>query len=192
MPALTRPRHEAFAQAIFRGLFEPDKYPTNGHAYKAAGYKASNERKPTTNGSVSAAEVNASRLLRNANIIARVQELQSEAAKHAKEDMNKLVRELNEDRQLATKLEMPSAATAATLGKAKLLGLTVDKHEDVTKPRFEDAQSVNDVGIKLLQSVGYEQPNDADVALALAAHASLIEQLEAIAERALAGGAAAN
>lgn len=185
MPALTRPRHEAFAQAIFRGLASPDLYPTNGHAYQAAGYRASNERQPTTTGAVSVAEVNASRLLRNAKIIARVQELQSEAAQHAKESIDKLVRELNEDRQLARSLDMPSAASAATLGKAKLLGLTVDKHEDVTKrPDFSTATSLNDVGIKLLESVGYASPSASDVALALDAHAAFTAQLEAIAERA--------
>jgi hypothetical protein len=71
------------------------------------------------------------------------------------------------------------------MGKAKLLGLVTDKHEDVTsKPDFSKATSLNDVGIKLLQSVGYAEPSPADVALALEAHEHLIAQLEAIAERA--------
>jgi hypothetical protein len=70
------------------------------------------------------------------------------------------------------------------MGKAKLLGLVTDKHEDVTKPDFSKATSLNDLGLKLLQAVGYASPSDADVALALEAHATMIAQLEAIAERA--------
>jgi hypothetical protein len=71
------------------------------------------------------------------------------------------------------------------MGKAKLLGLVTDKHEDVTsKPDFTKATSLQDAGLNLLQSVGYASPSPADVALALDAHASLIAQLEAIAERA--------
>jgi hypothetical protein len=65
-----------------------------------------------------------------------------------------------------------------------LLGLVTDKHEDVTKPDFSKATSLNDVGIGLLQSVGYASPSSDDIALALEAHGTMIAQLEAIAERA--------
>jgi hypothetical protein len=40
MPVLPNPRHEAFARAIFVGLCSPNLYPTRGHAYIAAGYRA--------------------------------------------------------------------------------------------------------------------------------------------------------
>lgn len=63
MPVLPDPKHEAFAQAIARGLNQSD-------AYKAAGYKAKGD----------SVKVNASRLLTNANICCRVKELQEKAA----------------------------------------------------------------------------------------------------------------
>jgi Terminase small subunit len=179
MPALKNPRHEAFAQAIFIGIFRPDLYPTHGTAYNAAGYRAKNARKPG-----GAAEANASRLLKNAKIFDRIAELQREAAESTKETIDKCVAELNEDRRDAKAQGQHSAAISAVMGKAKLLGLVTDKHEDVTKPDFSKATSLNDLGLKLLQAVGYASPSDADVALALEAHATMIAQLEAIAERA--------
>ena len=80
-----------------------------------------------------------------------------------------------------------SAAISAVMGKAKLLGLVTDKHEDVSKPDFSKATSLQDIGSKLLQSVGYASPSDAHIVLALEAHAAFTAQLEAIAERAQAG-----
>jgi hypothetical protein len=179
MPVLRNPRHEAFARAIFRGIFEPDLYPTRGTAYRAAGYRASGLREPG-----GSAEVNASRLLKNAKILDRVRELQAEAAQEVKETIDKCVAELNEDRRDAKAQGQHSAAISAVMGKAKLLGLVTDKHEDVTKPDFSKATSLNDIGLKLLQAVGYSSPSPADVALALEAHGAMIAQLEAIAERA--------
>jgi hypothetical protein len=184
MSALKNLRHEAFAQAIFRGIFEPDLYPTHGTAYRAAGYRASGLREPG-----GSAEVNASRLLKNAKILDRVRELQAEAAQEVKETIDKCVAELNEDRRDAKAQGQHSAAISAVMGKAKLLGLVTDKHEDVTKHDFSKAESLNDVGIGLLQAVGYASPSPADVALALEAHGNMIEQLEAIAERAQSLGA---
>lgn len=64
MPVLSDPKHEAFAQALAKGKNQSD-------AYVAAGYKAKG----------ASIKVNASRLLTNANIEARVRELQAIAAK---------------------------------------------------------------------------------------------------------------
>jgi hypothetical protein len=126
-----------------------------------------------------------SQLLKKVKILDRVRELQAEAAQEVKETIDKCVAEINEDRRDAKAQGQHSAAISAVMGKAKLLGLVTDKHEDVTsKPDFSKATSLNDVGIKLLQSVGYAEPSPADVALALEAHEHLIAQLEAIAERA--------
>ena len=76
MPALDNPRWERFAQCIVEGLVNGDrKSYSQGRAYIAAGYKAKDAGK--RGGS---AEVNASRLLKNAQSIAeRVRELQAEA-----------------------------------------------------------------------------------------------------------------
>jgi hypothetical protein len=175
MPVLRNPRHEAFARAIFRGIFEPDLYPTHGTAYRAAGYRASGLREPG-----GSAEVNASRLLKNAKVLDRVRELQAEAAQEVKETIDKCVAELNEDRRDAKAKGQHAAAISSVMGKAKLLGLVPEKHEDVTKPDFSKATSLNDVGLKLLQAVGYASPSDADVALALEAHEQFTATLEAV------------
>lgn len=59
MPVLQNPRHEAFAVAIFATTCDPKLYPTHGHAYNAAGYRARGAGK--AGGS---AEVNACNLLK--------------------------------------------------------------------------------------------------------------------------------
>ena len=72
MPALAKPRHEAFAQALFAALSNGTAY-SQGKAYKAAGYIASNPN---------SADAAASRLLRKVKpILDRVRELQAEANK---------------------------------------------------------------------------------------------------------------
>lgn len=182
MPALSNPRHEAFAQAFVASLASDRKGKnTATAAYLAAGYKANKE----------SARRCASRLLTFVDTIsARVAELQHEAQARLQPKLDvsleRIGRRLDLASRLAEQAESPqtSAIVAAELGIAKVFGHITDKHEDVTKPNFEHAESLNDVGIKLLQSVGYAAPSASDVALALDAHAALIEQLEAIAERA--------
>jgi len=173
MPALANPRREAFAQAIFSGLFRKPGQPYKSHdkAYMEAGYTQRYE----------AARVNACRLLKNASILARVQELQQEAIQHVKENVDKLVQELNEDRQLARKLDMPSAASAATMGKAKLLGLITDKTDiKHSSTDFAQAKSMNDIGIGLLAQVGMDAPDASSIAQAIEANDILVATLERI------------
>jgi hypothetical protein len=69
MPVLRNPRHEAFARAIFVGLCSPNIYPTRGHAYNAAGYRAKDAGKPG-----GSAEVAACNLLKKIKIFDRVRE----------------------------------------------------------------------------------------------------------------------
>jgi len=83
MPVLSNPRHEAFARAIFVGLCSPNIYPTRGHAYNAAGYRAKDAGR--AGGS---AEVAACNLLKKVKIFDRVRELQEQAAEHAAENRN--------------------------------------------------------------------------------------------------------
>jgi hypothetical protein len=124
-------------------------------------------------------------LLRNAKILDRVAELQQAAAEHVKETVDKCVKELNQLKEDAHADKAYGPAVSAVMGKSKLLGFVTDKHENVTdKPDFSNATSLQDVGLKLLQAVGYASPSPSDVALALEAHETMIAQLEAIAERA--------
>ena len=180
MPVLKNPRHEAFAQAIFIGIFRPDLYPTHGTAYNAAGYRAKNARRPG-----GAAEANASRLLKNAKIFDRIAELQREAAESTKETVDKCVAELNQLRADSHSDKAYGAAVSAVMGKAKILGFITDKTEVKNgNIDFSTATSYSDIGRKLLESVGYASPSDDDISLALEAHQAFTEQLEAIAERA--------
>src|SRR5215813_12100186 len=94
MPALPNPRHEAFARAIFATTCDPKLYPTHGHAYNAAGYRARDAGK--AGGS---AEVNACNLLKKTKIAQRVRELQEQAAERAGETADKCVQELNQLRK---------------------------------------------------------------------------------------------
>ena len=114
MPALKNPRHEAFARAIFVGLFQPNPYPTHGHAYVAVGYRAKGVGEAGRS-----AEVNASRLLKNAKIFDRVKELQQEAAELTKETAEKCVQELNELRRDAHHNKALWRSSFGSYGKSK-------------------------------------------------------------------------
>jgi len=175
MPALKNPRHEAFARAIFVGLFQPNPYPTHGHAYVAVGYRAKGVGE--AGGS---AEVNASRLLKNAKIFDRVKELQQEAAELTKETAEKCVQELNELRRDAHSNKAYGAAVAAVMGKAKILNLSVDQHQFRSEIDFSQASSMEDIGRKLLQSVGFKEPDDVSIKEAMAANDEFIKELERI------------
>lgn len=112
MASLENRKHELFAQAIAKG-------ESATVAYKNVGYSAKGN----------AAEACASRLLSSAKIQARVTELQERAAIKVETTAADIARQLDEDRALAIRLGQPSAAVSATLGKAKVLGLIVDKRE---------------------------------------------------------------
>ena len=175
MPALKNPRHEAFARAIFIGLFQPDLHPTHGHAYNAAGYRAIGVGE--AGGS---AEVNACRLLKKAKILDRVHELQAEAAERTQETAEKCVQELNQLRRDAHADKAYAAAVSAVMGKAKILNLTVEQHDFRGKIDFSQASSFEDIGRKLLQSVGFKEPDDVSVQRAVEANDALIDTLQRI------------
>src|SRR5262249_48255707 len=178
MPVLRNPRHEAFARAIFAGLFEPGKpYKTHAAAYTEAGYTTKYK----------AAEANASRLLRNAKILDRVAELQQAAAEYVRESVDKCVAELNEIKLASmSDSEKPaySAAVSAVMGKAKLLGFVTDK-ADVTNRQatLNEQMTTQEIGEQLLINAGCAAPSAAAIAQALDAQATFIATLEAIAER---------
>lgn len=66
-------------------------------------------------------------LLKNIKVASRIDELKANAAKRNEITVDDLVKELEESRDLAKELEKPEAMNSATMGKAKLLGLVVDK-----------------------------------------------------------------
>jgi phage terminase small subunit len=177
MPALKDPRWERFAQAIVAGLAGETRISrAQSTAYLAAYPNCSNGN---------SAEACASRLLRRAKpIFERVREIQQAAAKRIEETPERIAQELNEVRDEARKDKAHAAAVSAILGKAKVLGLVIDKHQDTTpKPSFANAKSLHEIGILLLQQVGVTAPSKKDISRAIAAHNQLIDTLKAIAER---------
>src|SRR5262249_28118475 len=177
MPILPNPRHEAFARAIFATTCDPKLYLTHGHAYNAAGYRARDAGK--AGGS---AEVNACNLLKKTKIAERVRELQEQAAERVGESADKCVQELNQLRRDAHSDKAYGAAVAAVMGKAKILNLVVDQHAVVTAQDFSTANSMQDIGRKLLQSVGFGSPDDVSIQAAIEANDTFIDALNAIRE----------
>lgn len=110
MAALSNPRHERFAQELAKGK-------TADGAYVAAGYKENRH--------------NAAALARQEHISTRVAEITERGAIRAEITVASLLEELEQARAAALGAETPqsSAAVAASMSKAKLLGLIVDKSE---------------------------------------------------------------
>lgn len=73
----------------------------------------------------------AKELMDNGKIAARIKEFQSEAAGRTKVTLESLINELDEAREVALGAQTPqsSAAVAAIMGKAKLLGFDITKTE---------------------------------------------------------------
>ncbi|TIW37182.1 MAG: Terminase small subunit, partial [Mesorhizobium sp.] len=126
MPILRNPRHERFAQGIAKGL-------SGKAAYVEAGYRSTGN----------AAEVGAAKLVRNGKIAARIAELQARQVRRLDVTVESIVAELEEARGAALAHKQLAAAVAASLGKAKLLGLIVDRAEIesvIRKPMREPGQ----------------------------------------------------
>ena len=110
------PKQEAFALA----------YVETGNASEAYRRSYNAEKmKP------SVIAVKASELLAHGNVSVRVKELQAAAVDEHKIKVSDILRELEEARVVALQQEKPQAAAmvAATMGKAKLLGMLTDKME---------------------------------------------------------------
>lgn len=108
MPVLDNARHERFAQELAKGK-------TATEAYVLAGYKSH--------------DGNAATLRGNQRVADRVAELQAIAAKAVALTVHDIARQLDEDRVFAQKQGSAAAAVSATMGKAKVLGLIIDKNE---------------------------------------------------------------
>ena len=176
MPVLTNPRHEAFAQALFAGLSRHQNY-SQAQAYRDAGYKATPE----------SARRCASRLLTFVDGISeRVHELQAAqlARITPKLDTSKetIGRRLRKASEMAEEDRNPVAMATCELGMAKVFH-RVDEPNG-KQVDFNSAQSMQDIGRKLLQSIGFKEPDDVSIKAAIEANNAFIAQLEAIAEQA--------
>jgi hypothetical protein len=114
-------------------------------------------------------------------IAERIKELQAIAAENAIETADKVVQELNELKRMAKEDKAYSAAVSAVMGKAKILNLTNDQPPNTnTSVDFSSANSMHEIGLKLLQSVGFALPDDASIQLAIEANDVFVARLEAI------------
>ncbi|MEO8685610.1 MAG: terminase small subunit [Devosia sp.] len=105
-------RQERFCHGLAEGLAQ-------SRAYIEAGYTARGN----------AAEVEASKMVRLPKVAARIAELQAKAARRSEITVDDLVADLNDMLKLAIDIKNPAAGVSAIMGKAKLLGLIVDKAE---------------------------------------------------------------
>jgi methylphosphotriester-DNA--protein-cysteine methyltransferase len=180
MPVLPNPRHERFAQLIFEGITNGETKPYyQQRAYVAVGYTPKDVGKRT-----GSAQASSSRLL--GRVMQRVRELQAQAAERSQETAQKCVDELNQIKRDAHADKAYSAAVSAVMGKAKILNLITDRIEDVTNVDYNSAQSMNDIGKKLLQSIGFKEPDDVSIAAAVEANDAFVDQLQQIRDRAVA------
>lgn len=108
MPALKNARHERFCQELAKGK-------SQDAAYEAAGFKPNRG--------------NATRLKAKDSVSARLAEIQSKAEARTIVTIDDIARQLDEDREFARKCGSASASVAATMGKAKVLGLIVDRQD---------------------------------------------------------------
>lgn len=108
------PKQESFCLA----------YIETGNASEAyrQSYNAGNMKPDTVN-------VKACELLANGKVAVRVKELQEVHQKRHNVTVDSLLAELEEARQMALHEAQPSAAISATMGKAKITGVDVQKVE---------------------------------------------------------------
>lgn len=107
MSAKLTPKQEAFCLAYL-------ETGNASEAYRRA-YNASNMKPESIN-------VNASKLLSDAKIALRLDELRKPVIERHRITVDDLLRELEEARQMAIKDRAPAPAVSATMGKAKILG----------------------------------------------------------------------
>jgi hypothetical protein len=179
MPALANPRWERFALALFAGL---DGKTRIDRAQSTAYLIAYPNCKPGNS-----AESAASQLLRRIKPITdRVRELQAEqSAKIQKKiDLSKerIGRRLDLASTMAEQQGNPSGIVNSELGIAKVFHHMTDAEPN--KIDFNTANSMQDIGRKLLQSVGFASPDDASIQAAIEANDVFIARLEAIRDRA--------
>jgi hypothetical protein len=108
MAPLRNAKHERFAQGLAEGR-------SMSESYKMAGYKPNRSH--------------ASRLVAKGNIKGRVAELQDAAAAETQITIESLIKEAADIQKRATKAGQHSAAIAALIAKAKLVGRWVERSE---------------------------------------------------------------
>jgi hypothetical protein len=181
MPALSNPRYERFAQALFAGLAGETRVKRAQSTAYLAAYPNCSKGNP--------AEAAASRLLRRVKpIIERVRELQAEAAERQQVDVDlsrqRVGRRLDLASRMAEKQNNPQGIVTSELGIAKVFG-HIGEDLQHSKQGFAQATSMKDIGKRLLQSIGFNEPDELSIRAAIEANDQFIARLEAIKDSAL-------
>ena len=176
MPALSNPRYERFAQALFAGLAGETRVKRAQSTAYLAAYPNCSKGNP--------AEAAASRLLRRVKpIIERVRELQAEAAERQQVDVDlsrqRVGRRLDLASRMAEKQKNPQGIVSSELGLAKVFGLAGDEIDE-KRQGFAQATSMQEVGKRLLQSIGFAAPDSVSISAAIEANDKFIQTLEHI------------
>jgi phage terminase small subunit len=114
MPPLENARHEKFAQGLAQGMSATE-------AYRQAGYDAKGN----------AAEVAASRLIRNTKVASRVEELKTRAAASVQISKEWVLEQLVDNLKLAKEQGQLAPANRAAELLGKELGMFVDRSESL-------------------------------------------------------------
>ncbi|MBZ9954306.1 MULTISPECIES: terminase small subunit [unclassified Mesorhizobium] len=135
-------RQERFCLGLAEGL-------PQSRAYIEAGYTARGN----------AAEVEASKMVRLPKVATRIAELRADAARRSEITVDDLVAELNLMLKLALATKNPAAGVTAVMGKAKLLGLIIDKAEVDTVLRKPARSPTDDTRMSLEEWEQRFKPN---------------------------------
>jgi hypothetical protein len=180
MPALKNVKWERFCQAIVNGVAKQGQKFSQGKAYISAGYNAKGVGEPG-----GSAEVCASKLLNQAKIENRIAELLHEAQNKVTTKRAYDIETISERMALASRIaeedRNPSALYGAEKAIAEVRGIIVKNgNPNPDRIDFTTAQSMQEIGRKLLQSVGFREPDDVSIQEAIAANDEFIKELERI------------
>src|SRR5262249_19949388 len=179
MPALANPRWERFALALFAGL----DGKTRVECAQSTAYLAAYPNCKPGNSAESAA----SQLLRRIKpITERVRELQEEQSRKIQKKIDlsreRIGRRLDLASQMAERQQNPAAIVNSELGIAKVFqSLPIENNGQID---FKSAQSMHEIGKRLLQSFGVREPDDTLIAQAIEANDVFVATLRQIAQRA--------
>jgi hypothetical protein len=123
-------------------------------------------------------------LLKRAKVEARIAELLYEAQQKATTKRAYTINEVTERLALASRIaeedRMPQAITTAEKAIAEVRGLIMKPTNGDDTTSFKQARSMQDIGRKLLQSMGVAEPDDASIQLAIEANDAFVAELERI------------
>jgi phage terminase small subunit len=141
---LKNQRHELFCQGVAAGK------PAS-QAYRDAGYTATGN----------ASEVEASKLVRNPKVAARIRELKAATLQRHAVTIDSLMADTQDIKDRALKGKRPQLMTAlnATIAMAKLAGLWVEKRENTN--RHVDPTRLSDAELAAIVSSGDAEEEEA-------------------------------